>query len=104
MKWRKIIKKGNYYTNFNNDVSSKIVYLYFSRSTKNGNHQCDYCEKSFRTVQSLSTHKARTHFPDLVFKCKICNKKFFMEEAYKVHCNKHQGIKPYKCQQCDKGK
>lgn len=77
--------------------------FFITFSLNNKAYKCEYCKKSFKLPRSLATHKARTHFPELIFKCKFCNKKFFMEEAYKVHINKHQGIKPYKCEQCDKG-
>ena len=33
--------------------------------------------------------------------CKVCNKAYVSEKNLQDHMNKHRGIKPYECSQCD---
>jgi len=65
-------------------------------------HKCDYCEKTFEAITTLSIH-VRTHGGEEVqFKCNVCDKAFENNPALKRHMKRHSGVKPFTCNLCAK--
>ena len=55
-----------------------------NRSTENKKHLCDYCDKTFSTLQGLNVHKGHIH-TEVKFLCDICKKRFESREEVKQH-------------------
>ena len=64
-------------------------------------HQCDICEKWFRTPKFLIEHK-RTHTGEKPYKCDTCGKTFAFINNFRRHERMHRGEKPFKCDHCPK--
>ena len=58
------------------------------------------CRSSFRTESELKRHLL-IHNNDLK-QCQYCPFKYNCSAAYKIHLNRHFGIKDFKCDQCGK--
>ena len=64
-------------------------------------HECDVCEKRFRTSGHLKNHK-RIHTNEKPYECDVCEKSFRDSYALKSHMRIHTNEKPYECDVCDK--
>ncbi|KAK9530563.1 hypothetical protein VZT92_012057 [Zoarces viviparus] len=63
-------------------------------------YKCDQCGRSYRHAGSLLNHK-KSHKTG-VFRCLICQKRFYNLLALKNHQRSHFDIKRHACQECGK--
>nr|AIM47939.1 ZNF646-like protein [Pantodon buchholzi] len=63
-------------------------------------HQCDQCGRSYRHPSSLINHK-KSHKTG-VFRCFVCQKRFFNLLALKSHHRTHFDKKRHSCEKCGK--
>ncbi|XP_061562419.1 zinc finger protein 646 [Phycodurus eques] len=63
-------------------------------------HRCDQCGRSYRHSGSLLNHK-KSHKTG-VFKCSVCQKRFYNLLALKNHQRSHFDIKRHTCHECGK--
>ncbi|XP_008434532.1 zinc finger protein 646 [Poecilia reticulata] len=63
-------------------------------------HRCDQCGRSYRHAGSLLNHK-KSHKTG-VFKCSVCQKRFYNLLALKNHQRSHFDLKRFACQECGK--
>jgi Zinc finger, C2H2 type/C2H2-type zinc finger len=65
-------------------------------------HECPECPQKFNCMALLRKHK-RTHKEreKPVNLCTLCGKVYDTASALKYHMNTHNGVKPYKCPDCD---
>ncbi|XP_054609409.1 zinc finger protein 646 isoform X2 [Dunckerocampus dactyliophorus] len=63
-------------------------------------HRCDQCSRSYRHAGSLLNHK-KSHKTG-VFKCHICQKRFYNLLALKNHQRSHFDVKRHTCHECGK--
>lgn len=65
-------------------------------------YTCDICQTTFRQRSTLYTHK-QSH-GEKTYLCTIegCGRAFIRAEKLTSHLNVHAGIRPYKCDVCDK--
>ncbi|XP_061565217.1 zinc finger protein 646 [Cololabis saira] len=63
-------------------------------------YKCDQCGRSYRHAGSLLNHK-KSHKTG-VFRCLICQKRFYNLLALKNHQRSHFDIKRHTCQECGK--
>ncbi|XP_041829473.1 zinc finger protein 646 isoform X1 [Melanotaenia boesemani] len=63
-------------------------------------YKCDQCGRSYRHAGSLLNHK-KSHKTG-VFRCLICQKRFYNLLALKNHQRSHFDIKRYTCHECGK--
>lgn len=61
---------------------------------------CEICDKQFRSSTVLRIHK-RLHSGDLPFICSYCNRAFHSNTLLKIHIRVHTGEKPYRCTYCN---
>jgi len=71
----------------------------------NGMHPCDLCEKSFTSIQALSTHKSNIHVKNELV-CNMCSSVFQTicqrgRHVIKVHSDTHKQKFIYVCESCD---
>ena len=66
--------------------------------------QCPICENFFSNKSNLKTHISSIHNKILPFKCPYtnCEKKYSSNIRLNVHIRTHTGIKPFKCNICNK--
>ncbi|XP_059148460.1 zinc finger protein 714-like [Physella acuta] len=65
------------------------------------NFVCDICQKSFKTLSHLSSHKL-VHTPLKCYICCQCDKSFNIGDEYDLHLTRHFRFKPFKCEFCEK--
>ncbi|XP_077360102.1 zinc finger protein 646 [Festucalex cinctus] len=63
-------------------------------------HRCDQCGRSYRHSGSLLNHK-KSHKTG-VFKCSVCQKRFYNLLALKNHHRSHFDVKRHTCHECGK--
>ncbi|XP_054913690.1 zinc finger protein 646 isoform X2 [Poeciliopsis prolifica] len=63
-------------------------------------HRCDQCGRSYRHAGSLLNHK-KSHKTG-VFRCSVCQKRFYNLLALKNHHRSHFDLKRFACQECGK--
>ena len=67
-------------------------------------YECSLCGEKFRLPTKFKMHM-KNHDPDYQkgwkWPCDICGKKFRGHGNLKIHKLMHQGIKPFKCTECD---
>uniref|UniRef100_A0A3Q2Y355 Zinc finger protein 646 n=2 Tax=Hippocampus comes TaxID=109280 RepID=A0A3Q2Y355_HIPCM len=63
-------------------------------------HRCDQCGRSYRHSGSLLNHK-KSHKTG-VFKCGVCQKRFYNLLALKNHQRSHFDVKRHSCPECGK--
>ncbi|XP_014249120.1 zinc finger protein 883-like isoform X2 [Cimex lectularius] len=64
-------------------------------------HQCQMCDRSFKTIEDLTKHKA-SHEKSRNFICEICFKGFHQRRELVRHSLTHTGFKPFSCETCGK--
>ena len=67
-------------------------------------YNCDLCQYSAKSIQSLSIHKKMTHGSPMIYACDACPKTFDSNEVKITHMNDvHGGIdRTYPCNKCKK--
>ena len=70
-----------------------------SPSSSNSKIRCEYCQKTFKTKWTLSSHVA-AHEGRFQFQCCICNKRFVRKSHYESHVRSHDAARPYVCEHC----
>ncbi|XP_029977869.1 zinc finger protein 646 isoform X1 [Sphaeramia orbicularis] len=68
--------------------------------TEERQYQCEQCGRSYRHAGSLLNHK-KSHKTG-VFRCLVCQKRFYNLLALKNHQRSHFDIKRYTCHECGK--
>ena len=69
-------------------------------STQTANQQCNECDATYESYQSLKTHKESKH-EGIRYSCDECDSVFAQPSNLRTHKkNKHRGI-TYPCNQCD---
>ncbi|XP_036381781.1 zinc finger protein 646 isoform X2 [Megalops cyprinoides] len=63
-------------------------------------HKCDQCGRAYRHAGSLLNHK-KSHKTG-VFRCFVCQKRFYNLLALKNHQRTHFDVKRHKCDECGK--
>ena len=61
---------------------------------------CEKCSASFKLKSSLNSHM-KSHNNDRPFKCNICNQKFKLAKNFESHVQSHEGVKKFVCNYCD---
>ncbi|KAL3858219.1 hypothetical protein ACJMK2_012817 [Sinanodonta woodiana] len=69
---------------------------------KSVHFKCQLCYKDFTSKGGLKYHTKTTHNLDFSYWCKICQKGFNQLQYYQGHINQHAGMKPHKCNMCNK--
>ncbi|XP_044019353.1 zinc finger protein 492-like [Aphidius gifuensis] len=75
---------------------------------KDKNLICKYCSQHFTTIEAVSKHYDSVHSHDYTlhfdaqYKCHLCTNVYKSSHILKEHILKHQGIRKYKCDVCDK--
>ena len=64
-------------------------------------HSVLTCSKSGRGLSEMKKRHLEIHEPPK-FKCDYCDRSFRDKNAYDGHINEHKGLKPYKCEPCNK--
>lgn len=77
-----------------------LVHLRKCMQVSSGSYQCQLCDKSFQTNNSLSDHRALVH--GQFWKCKLCGIKFTERLKMASHMASHKQKKLFKCKICDK--
>ena len=65
--------------------------------TKERNHECSICCKTFGLKSNLQHHEAQVHRKEGLHYCGICKKKFANKEHECIRTKE----KPFKCTECD---
>jgi len=63
---------------------------------------CRHCSESFKCRNQLKRHLLKSHNEGTCFTCHICQKKFCFNGRFKEHMQRHEGVKPYVCEACQK--
>ncbi|XP_053697346.1 zinc finger protein 436-like [Sabethes cyaneus] len=73
-----------------------------AKHTGNYPLSCGICGKGFAKQSYLSTHQ-RAHSNERTFRCNICKQATFKTKQSLIdHKNRHLGLKPFDCGQCEK--
>uniref|UniRef100_A0A182M6Z7 C2H2-type domain-containing protein n=1 Tax=Anopheles culicifacies TaxID=139723 RepID=A0A182M6Z7_9DIPT len=65
-------------------------------------YTCKVCSKIFNHRSSLCDHMRRTHSQSRQLACNLCDKRFKVKRALKVHMSVHSTEQPYPCSKCPK--
>ncbi|KRT80015.1 zinc finger protein, partial [Oryctes borbonicus] len=77
--------------------------LYIHMSThSNYTCICEVCSKTFKSTRNLNDHLRRVHNQSKKHECNYCGKKFVDKYMLSVHIRCHTGVRPYKCNLCEK--
>ena len=79
----------------------ETAYIAKGVKRKRGGHECDVCEKVFRSSSDLTRHK-RTHTKKKPYECDVCEKLFNDSGNLTKHMRIHTNEKPHKCDVCEK--
>ncbi|XP_064180506.1 zinc finger protein 646 [Anguilla rostrata] len=71
-----------------------------SPDLENRPHKCEQCGRAYRHAGSLLNHK-KSHKTG-VFRCFVCQKRFYNLLALKNHQRTHFDVKRHKCEECGK--
>ncbi|KAJ8416083.1 hypothetical protein AAFF_G00381050 [Aldrovandia affinis] len=71
-----------------------------SPDSENRPHKCDQCGRAYRHAGSLLNHK-KSHKTG-VFRCFVCQQRFYNLLALKNHQRTHFDVKRHKCDECGK--
>jgi len=63
-------------------------------------HTHRHCSDCFRQLGHLKRHLLKSHNEGTWFTCNICQKKFSCSSILKTHILRHEGVKPYVCDEC----
>ncbi|XP_069508012.1 zinc finger protein 646 [Ambystoma mexicanum] len=98
------LSAGNTESNPTSGNLNTTDHLNGCQELEQGNFQrpfsCEICGRSYRHAGSLINHK-QTHKTGL-FRCSVCQKRFFNMMALKNHNRIHFEIKRFKCTECGK--
>ncbi|KAI3365621.1 hypothetical protein L3Q82_010707 [Scortum barcoo] len=85
-----------------NDVAQNEDTSHFKETvdTQHRQYKCDQCGRSYRHAGSLLNHK-KSHKTG-VFRCLVCQKRFYNLLALKNHQRSHFDIKRHTCHECGK--
>jgi len=65
-------------------------------------HSCRHCSGRFMWFNQLKQHLLESHNEGTWFTCNICQKKLIDSGDFKIHVQRHEGVKPYVCSECPK--
>ncbi|XP_075155321.1 uncharacterized protein LOC142228710 [Haematobia irritans] len=71
-----------------------------SHSHINASYSCDFCQRKYMSLKTLSKHIVRDH-PDTTYPCDRCDKKFPQKEQLERHMYSHREIQ-LSCDICQK--
>jgi len=63
---------------------------------------CRHCLEGFGRLDQLKRHLLKSHNEGIWFTCHICQNKFSCKGYLKKHMQRHEGVKPYVCDECPK--
>lgn len=72
-----------------------------SMERANKAYQCVVCNKSLKSMKSLSNHQV-THSNERPFNCADCSKRFKSEKHLREHRATHSNERPFVCELCKK--
>ena len=64
--------------------------------------KCKLCDKSYKQKNTLADHIVSVHEKKRKFKCQVpgCDRAFHFKYDLNAHMRRHNGDKPYRCDQC----
>lgn len=72
-----------------------------AKHTGQHKYPCEICGKGFQIKSYLATHMKTHQSADNAFKCTTCGLALKSKDALINHENRHLGLKPFGCTQCD---
>mgnify|MGYP001180766702 FL=1 len=87
--------------NNNNSIKTKLPSLKELKQKINGT-STDTKKAAFDINKTKSLVNKKTSSRPLKFPCTECDKRFHRQDALQTHMNMHLGLKPYKCDVCEK--
>lgn len=63
---------------------------------------CTICGLELCSTYNLNNHIRTVHGRERKFHCTLCDRRFSHSHHLKTHMNRHEGIRPFKCEQCVK--
>ena len=65
-------------------------------------HSCRHCSDRFMWFSQLKRHLLESHNEGTWLTCNICQKKVSHSRDFKIHVQRHEGVKLYVCSECPK--
>ena len=65
-------------------------------------HHCEICGKGFNSINQRNIHVKYYHSDERPHACHLCDKRFPVPHALKLHMRRHQTDRPFVCEQCGK--
>lgn len=63
---------------------------------------CTICGLELCSTYNLNNHIRTVHGRERKFHCTLCDRRFSHSHHLKTHMNRHEGIRPFQCEQCVK--
>lgn len=86
------------------DLEASQLPRHFDSHRTGGHFKCDKCDRYFRKINHLNTHKVK-HLKEYPYKCQQCGKGFVIRRNYDCHVLTHgkgENEWPYECKVCQR--
>ncbi|XP_041354038.1 zinc finger protein 569-like [Gigantopelta aegis] len=74
-----------------------MLRMHVKKHTGQKDHVCDVCNKRFAELFVLNAHRKLVHFPEKLYECVECQKKYKSCAGLKKHMFSHNAEKKYAC-------